>query len=221
MDLITESFKRLYPEKEPDFGSSLKYSGRFNGYNANIRFNKLLKKLEINLSKQWKGIDREIQIGLMQSLLLKIFKAKKKTANIDMYNIFMKKIHIAIPKVYSDPALEKSFNAVNEKYFFGLVEKPNLKWGSHSKAKLGCYDYGSDTITISRLFEKNSDLLDYIMYHEALHKKHKFENRNGRNYSHTKEFRTKEKEFENSEIMEKRISDLISRKRAFDLFGFV
>ncbi|MBI2128748.1 hypothetical protein HYU07_00770 [Candidatus Woesearchaeota archaeon] len=220
MDLITESFKRLCPEKEPGFSPSLKYSGRFSGYNANIRFNKLSNKLEISLSKKWKKIDDEIQIGLVQSLLLKIFKDKKNTANINMYNIFMKRIHIAIPKVYSDPALDESFNRVNEKYFFSLIEKPNLKWGSHSKAKLGCYDYGSDTITISRVFENNIDLLDYIMYHEALHKKHKFENRNGRNYSHTKDFRLKETEFENAKIIENKISRLIARRRVFDFIGF-
>lgn len=216
MDLINDAFKRLYPEKELDFHSSLKYSGRFNGYNANIRHNKFLNKVDVSLSKKWREIDEEIQIGLIQSLLLKIFKGRKKTMNTDMYNIFMKKIHIAIPKIHFDPVLESSFNRVNERYFFELIEKPNLKWGSYSRTKLGSYDYGSDTITMSRIFEKNSDLLDYVMYHEVLHKKHKFENKNGRNYSHTKEFRIKEKEFENADIMEKKISGLIARKRVFD-----
>ena len=126
------------------------------------------------MSKKWKTISKEIQIGLIQSLSLKIFKEKKKTTNIELYNIFMKKIHIAAPKIKFDPTLEKSFHKVNEKYFYGLIEKPNLVWGDFSLRKLGSYEYGSDTITISKVLQNQGFLIDYIMYHELLHKKHKF-----------------------------------------------
>lgn len=223
MNLAKEAFKLLYPEKEIEYDISLKYSAKFKPYNANVKIRG--KGIQFNLSKRWRSISKEMQIGLIQSLLLKIFKEKKNTTNIDLYNIFMKKVHLAVPKTNIDPVLEKSFNRVNEKYFYDLMEKPNLVWGNDSIRKLGSYEYGSDTITISRVFEDADEkMLDYIMYHEVLHKKHKFMSKNGRNYHHTPLFKKKEKEFEGGEEIErnlKRILKQSSRKRLFGkLFGF-
>jgi len=211
MNIVQEAFQKLYPEKRLDYEVSLKYSNKFKPYNANVKLYN--NKLEFNLSKKWKTVSREIQIGLIQGLLVKIIKEKKKTTNMDLYSIFMRKIHIAIPKTKSDPVLEKSFNKVNEKYFYGLIEKPNLVW-CNSLKKLGSYEYGTDTIAISRIFQnKDNKILDYIMYHEILHKKHKFKSKDGRNYHHTREFRKKEKEFENSKEIEKAISKLTRKTK--------
>lgn len=219
MKLLEQAFTELFPEKNlSDYELKLKYHNKFKPYNANVKY--FGKKIQFNLSKKWKTVSKEIQIGLIQELLLKIFKEKKKTTNIDLYNIFMRNIHIAIPKTKTHPLLEESFNRVNEKYFFGLIEKPNLVWGNISLRKLGSYEYGSDTITISKIFQNNKELLDYIMYHEVLHKKHKFEDKNGRNYHHTKKFRKDEKEFENSKEMEKEISKLVNKKRIKSIFQF-
>ena len=92
MYIIREAFERLYPDNELSYDVRLKYSGRFKSYNANVR--KDGNKLEFNLSKKWKTINKEIQIGLIQELLVKVLKDKKTTQNIDMYTLFMKKIHI-------------------------------------------------------------------------------------------------------------------------------
>lgn len=223
MNIAEEAFNQLYPEKRIEYDISVKYHNKFKPYNANVKIRG--KDLEFNLSKKWRSVGKEIQIGLIQSLLLKIFKDKKNTTNIDLYNIFIKRIHIAVPKTDIDPTLEKSFNRVNEKYFYGLVEMPNLVLGNSSIRKLGSYEYGSDTITISRIFENMDErLLDYIMYHEVLHKKHKFMSRNGRNYHHTPLFKKKEMEFEGREETErdlKKILRMSQRKRLFSrLFGF-
>jgi len=223
MNIAQEAFSLLYPEKEQEYDISVRYHNKFKPYNANVRIRG--KELVFNLSKKWKSISKEIQIGLIQALMLKIFKDKKNTTNIDLYNIFMKKIHLAVPKTKTDPTLEESFNRINEKYFYGLIEKPNLVWGNNSIRKLGSYEYGSDTITISRVLEETDEnMLDYIMYHEVLHKKHKFNSKNGRNYHHTQLFRKNEKEFENSERIERELSKVLKtsqRKRLFGkLFGF-
>ncbi|MBL7054900.1 hypothetical protein ISS05_04035 [Candidatus Woesearchaeota archaeon] len=217
MKLVEQAFIDLFPEKNlENYELILKYNNKFKPYNANVKYRN--NKIQFSLSKKWKTISREIQAGLMQSLLIKIFKEKKNTTNIDLYNIFMKNIHIAVPKTKTDPMLESSFTRVNEKYFYGLIEKPNLVFGNNSLRKLGSYEYGSDTISISRIFQDKEDLLDYIMYHEVLHKKHKFKNKNGRNYHHTTKFRTDEKKFENSKEMEKGINRLIRNKKLFFMF---
>ncbi len=220
-ELARQAFFELYPDKESSHELSLKYSGQFNGYNSNVRI--IRNNIEFKLSKKWRTISREIQIGLMQSLLLKLFKDRKTkpTTNMDLYNLFMKNVHISIPKTESEPILEDSFNRVNEKYFNGLIEKPNLSWGSSSLRKLGSYEYGSDMIKISTVFQgADSELLDCIMYHEMLHKKHKFKNKNLRSYHHTREFREKEKEFENSEEIEEKLKRFLGRKNLRFAFRF-
>lgn len=188
----------------------LQYNGKFNAYNANVRLRN--KNLCFNLSKKWRTIDKDIQIGLIQELAMKILKKKYiKTINTDLYNIFIKKVNVAIPKTESDITLEESFNRVNENYFNNIIEIPNLKWGSYSIRKLGSYEYGSDTITISKILQNNDRfLLDYVMYHEMLHKKHKFENNNGKNMHHTKKFRTDEESYPNHLLAEKELQRLCS-----------
>jgi len=123
----------------------------------------------------------------------------------------MKNLHISIPKTDSDPILEESFNEVNEKYFFGLIERPNLMW-HNSIRRLGSYEYGTDTISMSRVLDNDEELLGYVMYHEILHKKYKFHNHNGRTHHHTREFKEMEKKFDGSEEMEDRIKKLVSGK---------
>jgi hypothetical protein len=95
--------------------------------------------------------------------------------------------------------LEASFNRVNEKFFNGMMEKPNLVFASESFRKLGSYTYGTNTINISTIFKGLPDseqkYLDYVVYHELLHKKHTFNVKNGRHQAHTTIFRQDEKKF--------------------------
>jgi len=212
MQLIKKAFEKLYHGKAFNYSVKLKYSARFKPYNANVKYTK--NNLEFSLSKQWKHISKDIVIGLIQTLLLKVFNGKKQTINIDLYNSFIRNLHISIPKRKSDPILENSFNRVNKKYFYNLLEIPNLEWGSNSKRKLGSYDYHTDTISISTIFlDAEPELLDYLMYHEMLHKKLKFNSKNNRSYHHTKKFKAKEKEFEGYNEMEKKIKNLIRKSK--------
>ena len=77
MDLIQESFQRLYPGIAFDYTPKLEYNRRLSDFNANISYDKRNKIIKINLNLQWKDIDDEIKIGLIQHLLSKIFKSKK------------------------------------------------------------------------------------------------------------------------------------------------
>lgn len=218
-ELVKTAFERLYPEKTMDKEVSLKYSGRFSDYNANVKMSRT--SLEFNLSKKWRGVSKEIIIGLIQDLMLKILKDKKKSLNIDLYHNFIKSLHYSISKDKTDPVLEASFERVNEKYFSNLIEKPNLIWGTYSKRKLGSYDFHTDTISITRhLQNQDRKILDYVMHHEILHKKFKFKSSGNRNRFHSKEFRKAERAFENSEEIEKRLKYIgkLRKKRKTSLF---
>jgi len=219
MNIIQEAFQNLYPGKQLDYSASIKFSGKFKPYNANVQIDRFIRHLQFNLSRSWKKVSREIIIGLIQSLLLRIFKGRKKTLNLDLYDSFIKNLHITIPKTKSEPDLLESFNRINEIYFFNSIEQPNLKWGSKSATKLGSYEYQTDTITISSLFkEAEKELLDYVMYHELLHKKHKFKTSGTRSYHHTIKFKQDEKQFKNVDLIEQKIKKLCTKtkiKRAF------
>jgi hypothetical protein len=210
MDILTEAYKGLFPDEEPKHEMKLKYSGKFSDYNGNVRYTRAV--MEFHLSREWKEVDRDIKIGLIQSLMSKVFKRQrtvpKTTPNIDMYNIFIKKIHIAAPRTDNEPALLESFNRINQKYFDNLIEPVNLKWGEIGKTKFGSYIYGRDMITINPLLKDRPELIDYVMYHEMLHKKLKFSNSNGRSYHHTKEFRAKEKSYPDAIFLENELKSV-------------
>lgn len=213
-ELIKEAFRQLYPKKEPKYNFSLKYSRRFNSYNANVKL--YGNNLIFSLSRYWKKISKEIQIGLIQELMMKILKEKnnKKTMNMELYNLFLKNVHIAIPKTKTDEILDESFNRVNDAYFNGMLDKPNMEWGNEATSKLGSYEYGNDTITISSIFKnENPEFLDYVMYHEMLHKKFKFQNRNGRNLHHSPEFKRMEAKFKDRDLIEREIPKLARKHR--------
>jgi hypothetical protein len=218
MRLAEQALSGLFPEKNINLlNFKLKYSDKFKPYNANVRYRP--NSFEFGLSKKWKGVSNDIQIGLIQGLMLKIYKKKATTLNIDLYNNFMKNIYIAAPKVNIDPLLEKSFNRVNDNYFLGMIELPNLVW-HNSTRRFGSYEYGSDTISMSKILLGDTPALDYVMYHEMLHKKFKFSSTNGRACHHSKEFREMERKFESSQEMEKRLMIIArrSRRKIFGLF---
>jgi len=210
MTLVDRAFSELFPDKSINKSLRIRYSRAFNAYNANVKYNAF--SMTFSLSRDWKKVSDEIKVGLIQSLLLKVYKEKKSTINVELYEKFIKSIGDYSEVTESDPVLEKSFVRVNEKYFSGMIDMPNLRWGSNSFSKLGTYEYGANLITVSSLFKDNEELLDYIMYHELLHKKQKFHTKNGRSYHHTKHFRDKEKQFDNPNV-EAQLKSFLARKR--------
>ena len=212
MNLVEEAFQLLYIDKKLTRETALKYSGKFAAYNANVRYTPT--KIEFGLSKTWRGISKEIQIGLLQSLFLKVFNDKKTTTYTDLYALFMKNIALATPKTEFDPVLRVAFDHLNEQYFDGLLDMPNLVWGQHSMTKLGCYIYGRDTIVLSTVLQDApSEMRDVVLYHEMLHKKHKFNHKNGRSFHHTPQFKADERKFQDFDLIERRLKEFLRRKR--------
>ena len=215
-DLVRDAWSELYPDTPIPFEPELKYSGKFAGFNANIRLSQGI--LTVGMSKNWRKIDRSIQKGLIQSLIVKLRKDRIKTANMDMYNIFLKHAHLGIEKTKTEPILEASFNRVNDEYFGGTLLRPNLVF-SDGINRLGFYDYGRDQIAISQILLKDQRLLDYVMYHEMLHKRHKFSSGIGRTVHHSKEFRMDEAKFKDAALLETELQRLVSKGRVKRFFG--
>ncbi len=200
MSLGQQAYVELYG-KEPDREIEVKYHGRITGYNATVR--KTARTVTFRLSRKFEDMEPEIQVGVMQFLLNKLNKTKHHSDKIDMYHGFLKKMSDLAPVTMSDPVLEASFQRVNDIYFAGILSQPNLVWGRQSTTLLGTYTYATDTILISQVLRDDEHLLDYVMHHEMLHKKHKFNHSSSRTHSHTKEFRTDEAKFDDPRAEEK------------------
>jgi len=95
--------------------------------------------------------------------------------------------------------LEKIFTRLNRRYFAGQIPRPVLTW-SQRKARsiLGHHDAAHDTITISKALDSREVpewFIEYIVFHEMLHIKHRARIINGRRYYHTRAFRSEEQTF--------------------------
>ena len=230
MSIVEEAFSRLFPETGFPFSAELGHSGKFKPYNATVR--KIGSQLHFSLSRSWKSVSDEIVIGLIQHLLVKILRREKfvsaaavamkreggklTSLNIQLYDDFIKGVsEVTVASGSSDEKLESSFSRVNEKHFLGFLDKPQLRWGSGSFRKLASYDYHTNTITVSSLFrDAPQRLLDYLMYHEMLHKKLKFSSSNGRLSHHSSEFRKLERNFEASSTIESELNAFIRGSRS-------
>ncbi|MFC1648170.1 SprT-like domain-containing protein [Nanoarchaeota archaeon] len=214
MNIGEKAFKELFPEKQPR-KIDVKYSKAFNPYNANIKYN--YKKITFSLSHLWQDVGEEIKIGLMQHLLLRVWKEKKSTLNIELYEKFSEKLpNYAFAPESEEPELNQSFSRVNQAYFNDYMDKPGLEWGSESKTQLGLYTYNTDTVRISTIFKDLDDdeqwLLDYVMYHELLHKKFGLKHKDGNCRHHPPEFKAKEREFK-VDCAEKKLSSFVAKAR--------
>ena len=97
---------------------------------------------------------------------------------------------------------------VRETYFDPPMERPaSLIWSPQPTFRtFGQYSAVLDRITISRSLDSSSvprSVLEYVMYHELLHKLHGMPRReSGRRAAHTRQFRTDEKLFPGREEAE-------------------
>ncbi len=95
--------------------------------------------------------------------------------------------------------LEEVFEAVNQRFFHGLLGRPTLTWSAHAARRmLGHYDAAHNTIMISRVFDRPGTprcAIEYLLYHEMLHLKHPVKIRAGRRCVHSREFQAEERLF--------------------------
>jgi hypothetical protein len=95
--------------------------------------------------------------------------------------------------------LDEVFDRVNDAYFGGDLDRPRLTWNTRiTQVKMGHYDFIRDTVMISVTLDAPDVpdyVVDYVMYHELLHKKLGHQMVNGRHYAHTSAFREAERAF--------------------------
>jgi predicted metal-dependent hydrolase len=95
--------------------------------------------------------------------------------------------------------LEKVFDDLNQRFFYGLLARPQMTWSrDHARNRLGHYDSAHNAIVVSRAFDHPRVpcyAVEYIVYHEMLHLKHPVKLRGSRRCIHSAEFQAEEKLF--------------------------
>lgn len=95
--------------------------------------------------------------------------------------------------------LAEVFDRVNREHLGGVIERPHLTWNrTLTGRKFGHYDFLRDLVMISATLDSPkvpSFVVDHVMHHELLHKKHGCEWRGARRHAHTAEFRAEERTF--------------------------
>jgi hypothetical protein len=95
--------------------------------------------------------------------------------------------------------LEEVFARVNARYFGRALDRPRLTWNQTlSQRKFGHYQPSSDTVMVSITLDDPgvpAHVIDFVMYHELLHKELGVQIVRGRRLAHTRAFREKEKRF--------------------------
>jgi hypothetical protein len=95
--------------------------------------------------------------------------------------------------------LDEMFATIDREYFGGNMLKPRLMWsGILSHRKLGHYERTRDRVVLSQVLDDRRVpryVVEFVLYHELLHKHHGVKWVNGRCLAHTPEFRHSERKF--------------------------
>jgi hypothetical protein len=95
--------------------------------------------------------------------------------------------------------LDELFERIAREYFGGQMLKPRLVWsGVLSSRKLGHYERTRDRVVMSQILDDRRIprcVVEFVLYHELLHKHHGIKWVNGRCLVHTPEFRRSEGKF--------------------------
>ncbi|MGH1365689.1 MAG: hypothetical protein ACRBF0_19155 [Calditrichia bacterium] len=167
-------------------------------------------RVVISCSEGFIAADESIWKALLLNILKKRVSDRRQTinrfVNSASFSEVLFEIELALPNhnlqssgtVY---CLKESFDRVNNAYFAGEMERPKLTWNrTLTQSKFGHYQPSRDLVMLSISLDRQQVpeyVVDFVMYHELLHKKHGVQLVNGRRFAHTPLFRKDEKRFKN------------------------
>ena len=107
------------------------------------------------------------------------------------------------------------FDKVNTAYFQARIPRPHLIWSRQvTGRKFGHYDHTADTLMVASTLDTRSVpryVVEFIVYHELLHKKHGVRWHNDRQLAHTREFRCEERKFRQYAEAKAKLKQLANR----------
>lgn len=182
---------------------------RFVSLNTTIRLRDSV--LKVSLSDLLEGAPEAVLHSIAHILLAKLYRKPIDAAHNMRYKRFASSTAVAKQtesirsargsKHFFGPQghfynLEEVFDALNTRFFGGLLGRPELTWSEHhARRSLGHYDAALNTIVVSRVFDRPSSpryAIEYLLYHEMLHLKHPVKMRGVRRIVHSREFKAEE-----------------------------
>lgn len=185
---------------------------RFTSLNTTIRLRE--GRIKVHLSDILEGAPESVLRAISHILIAKLYRKPINATHANRYRRFAsseavvrqserirqtrgrKRISTARGVHYD---LEEIFDALNLRFFHGLMGRPQLTWSEHSARRvLGHYDAAHNTIMVSRVFDRRNTpryAIEYLMYHEMLHLRHPVKAKNGRRCVHSRDFQSEEKLF--------------------------
>jgi predicted SprT family Zn-dependent metalloprotease len=95
--------------------------------------------------------------------------------------------------------LDQSFQRINQQYFQGKLAQPHLIWNKRlTHRKFGHYQWDTDTVMVSSSLDRErvpAMVVDFVVYHELLHKKLGARRAKQNRIAHSREFRDAENQF--------------------------
>ncbi len=185
---------------------------RFTSLNTTIRLRE--GQLFVSLSDLLEGAPESVVRAIAHILLAKLYKKPIEAMQNLRYKRFASSAAVTRQtelirgargnKRFFGPEgryyhLEEVFDALNMRFFGGLLGRPQLTWSEGmAKRSLGHYDAAHNTIVVSRVFDRPSSpryAIEYLLYHEMLHLKHPVKMRGLRRCVHSREFKAEEAQF--------------------------
>lgn len=112
--------------------------------------------------------------------------------------------------------LAAAFDRVNAAYFQGSLSRPRLVWSrTFAVRKFGHYDQAHDTVMLNAVLDKKTVpeyAIDFIVYHELLHKKLGVTWKSNRMAVHTRRFTEEERKFQQYEQAKAALRRLASER---------
>jgi len=165
-------------------------------------------RIVISCSEGFVAADETVWKALLLNILKKRSKDRRQTINSFVNSASFSEVlfetELALPNhnlqsVGSVYSLDDSFDRVNTAYFNGEMQRPKLTWNrTLTQSKFGHYQPSRDLVMLSISLDRPEVpeyVLDFVMFHELLHKKHGVQLVNGRRFAHTSEFRKEEKRY--------------------------
>ena len=182
------------------------------GINHTIRLRR--DKIFVRLAEICKCAPPDVQRALAFILVSKLLRKKVPAAAAELYRSYIKtqemqskarenkraKGRKIITSAQGDAHdLEEIFARLNSTYFRNSIPKPTLTWSARQTFRiLGHHDSTHETIVVSKSLDDEKIpqyVVEFIVFHEMLHIFHPTEQRGGRHYNHTPQFRRDEKKF--------------------------
>ena len=205
--IFEEEYRALRP-RAPIPPISVRFK-RFTSLNTTIRLRE--GKILVSLSDLIEGAPENVVRAIAHILLAKLYRKPIEALQNHRFKRFVTSTavtrqtelirHARGRKRYRGPEgrfynLEEVFDALNQRYFGGLLGRPELTWSaSLARRSLGHYDAAHNTIVVSRVFDRPGSpryAIEYLLYHEMLHLKHPVKIRGVRRCVHSREFKAEE-----------------------------